>query len=122
MYHTKQDPQSLNVNVRQQLDSLFIGVVLNETSLVEYARTKQLVGYTGGYSHSALSNMQRNMDEVKRRFPALFSEFREIFLSRIRKNTYLAENPFALCDSYVKQFANIRLFTYNEVESTLFRY
>ena len=122
MYHTKQDPQSLEVNVRKQLDSLFIGVVMNETSLVDYARTKELVGYTGGYSYSALSNMQRNMDTVKRMFPALYGEFRAILMARTYDSRYENRSLFFVCDKYVNKFANLRLFTYNEIEMVLSRY
>jgi len=123
MYHTKQNPQSLEVNVRQQLDSLFIGVVMNETSLVDYARTKELVGYTGGYSYTTLGTMQRNMDTVKRMFPALYAEFRAVLMLKANKNRREGNGSlFFVCDQYVNKFATLRLFTYNEVETVLSRY
>ena len=122
MYHTKQDPQSLNVNVRQQLDSLFIGAVMNETSLVEYARTKMLVSYSGGYSYNVLSTMQRNMDTVKKVFPALYDEFRGILMARVYESRRGGRSLFYVCDKYVNMFVNLRLFTYNEIESVLSRY
>ena len=122
MYHTKQNPLSLEVNVKAQLDALFIGVVMNETSLVEYARTKELVGYTGGYSYTVLSTMQKNMDVVKRMFPALYAEFRAVLLGRVYKSRRGGSSLFYVCDTYVNKFVTLRLFTYNEVETALSRY
>ena len=122
MYHTKQDPQSLEVNVKTQLEALFIGVVMHETSLVDYAHTKKLIGYTGGYSYTTLSTMQRNIDTVKRMFPALHAEFRTILMGRVHKSRKERKNLFYICDEYVNKFATLRLFTYNEVETVLSRY
>jgi len=122
MYHTKQDPCSLEANVKRQLDTLFIGAVMSESSLVDYAETKRLVGYRGGYSYNILSTMQRNMDTVKQKFPALYVEFRSILMRRLFESRYSSQSLFILCDAYVNKFATLRLFTYPEIEAALSRY
>ena len=113
----KKNPRSNSVtlatNIVNQINSLFVGVVINDTSLVEYAYTKKLIGYNGGYTFETLSKMQYNIDTIRSKFPNIYASYRIELLAQIQGRGI--SSIFTICDKYINNFLNIRVFNHAEV-------
>jgi len=101
--------------IKKQMNSLFIGAVINETSLEEYAFTKELTAYQGGYETHILCIMQRNIDIVKIDFPQLYSKFRAELMSQIQGK--IKHDIFMVCDKYIKSFFSIKRYNYTGISN-----
>jgi hypothetical protein len=101
--------------IKKQMKSLFIGSVINETSLEDYALTKELTSYQGGYETHILCIMQRNMDIVKYDFPQLYAKYRTELISQIQGKR--EHDIFMVCDKYIKSFFSIRIFSHAEISN-----
>lgn len=99
--------------IKAQIQSYFIGVLVNESSLCDYAELKKLSAYRGGYSYDTLCIMQKNIDAIKSIYPKHYADFRNEFLHQISnpKN----ESKFSICDRYIKVFSKIEIFDENSV-------
>lgn len=107
----------LHNTIRKQIKSLFIGAVINETSLEDYALTKELIAYKGGYETHVLCIIQRNIDIVKCDFPQLYAIYRAELLSQIQGKSN--NDIFLVCDKYIKSFFSIKIYTYVEIRNIL---
>jgi hypothetical protein len=96
---------NLNSNLRVQMQSLFVGAVINDTSLINYAETKRLTGYDKGYSYEVLSKIQNRIDTVKRAYPTNYQNFRRELMYQISNPR--GESLFFICDRYINSFGNI---------------
>ena len=103
--------------IKKQMKSLFIGAVINETSLEDYAFTKELTAYKGGYEAHILCVMQRNIDIVKIDFPQLYSKYRTELISQIQGKT--KHDIFMVCDKYIKSFFSIKRYNYAGISNAL---
>lgn len=96
-----------------QLKSLFVGVVVNEGSLNEYAKTKRIMRYQAGYSFETLSKIDSTINNIKSQFPGYYQDLRREFmhkLSNARPYTF-----FNLCDEYIKQFIDMNFISEKEL-------
>jgi len=117
MKFTKRENHTeLQRNIEKQINSLFIGAVVNETSLEDYAFTKELISYNSGYPIHQLCLMQKNMNIVKYDFPNIYASYRSELLSQIQGRNI--SSIFTICDKYIYSFATLRLFNYNEVNNS----
>ncbi len=107
-------------NIRPQVQSLFIGAVINETSLIDYANTKRLIGYTNGYTLAVLTNMQSKINSVKLNYPKEYGDYRRELLYQISNQK--TETIFFICDRYINSFLNISLVTNNHVWNAFSRF
>lgn len=101
--------------IKKQIKSLFIGAVINETSLEDYAFTKEFTSCQGGYETHVLCVMQRNIDIVKIDFPQLYSKYRAELISQMQgKKEY---DRFMVCDKYIKSFFSIKRYNYTGINN-----
>ena len=108
----------LQRTLKAQVQSLFIGTVINDTSLSQYADIKLLINYRGGYNYDMLCMMQKNINAIKQMFPKQYSDFRgELFLQLASPRN---ETMFSICDRYIKAFSGITRYSENDVH-TAFR-
>ena len=105
--------RNLVSNIRPQVQSLFIGAVVNETSLIDYANTKRLIGFTNGYTLAVLTEMQHKINSVKLNFPKEYEEFRRELLYQVGNRR--TETLFFICDRYINSFLNVSLSTSNRI-------
>ncbi len=112
----RENSTELQENVKKQINSLFIGAVVNETSLEDYAFTKELISYNIGYTTHELGVMQKNMNIVKFDFPNIYASYRSELLSQIQGRSI--SSVFTICDKYIRSFSTLRAFNYNEVNSS----
>lgn len=95
----------LQRELKLQIQSLFIGTVVNDTNLCEYAEVKRLANYRGGYTYDTLCIMQKNIDAIKSVFPKQYADFRgELFHQLANPRN---ETKFSICDRYIKAFLTI---------------
>ena len=94
--------------IKAQIQSSFIGTVINETSLCDYAEIKNLAAYRGGYSYDTLCIMQKNIDYIKNTFSKHYSDFRNELLLQISNPR--SESKFSICDRYIKAFSKVDIF------------
>lgn len=107
-------------NIRSQIQSLFIGAVINETSLIDYANTKRLIGYTSGYTLAVLTTMQNKINSVKLNYPKEYGDYRRELLFQISNQR--SETIFFICDRYINSFLNIPLVINNHVWDAFSRF
>jgi len=69
----RENSNELQEIMQKQIKSLFIGAVINETSLYDYARTKEMVSLNTGYTSFKLGVMQKHIDYLRRTYPNLYS-------------------------------------------------
>ncbi len=112
----RENSAELQRNIEKQIISLFIGAVVNETSLEDYAFTKALISYNSGYPTHQLCLMQKNMNIVKYDFPNIYASYRAELLSQIQGRSI--SSVFTICDKYIHSFSTLRLFNYNEVSNS----
>jgi hypothetical protein len=112
----RENSRELTKSIKSQIDSLFIGAVINETSLYEYARTKELVGYNKGYTTNQLAVMQKHMDVVRCEYPNIYTSFRSELLLQIQGRQL--SSIFTICDKYIRCFSSFRKFDYIEVNNS----
>ena len=104
---------NLSTNLRPQMKSLFIGAILNETSLIDYAITKRLIGYNKGYDLNTLSKMQGKINEVRRLYPQHYKDFRAELLHQLSNPR--TESRFFICDGYINSFLSIIFMNSNNI-------
>ena len=104
---------NLSTNLRPQMKSLFIGAILNETSLIDYATTKLLIGYNKGYDLNTLRKMQGKINEVRRLYPQHYKEFRAELLYQLSNPP--TESHFFICDRYINSFLSIVFMNSNNI-------
>ena len=112
----RENSTELQKNIKRQISSLFIGAVVNETSLEDYAFTKELISYNSGYLTHELCMMQKNINIVKNDFPNIYASYRSELLSQIQGRSI--SSVFTICDKYIHSFSALRLFNYNEVNNS----
>lgn len=103
----------LHENLKSQIRSLFVGVVVNETSLIDYANTKRYLNYGGGYSFANLQKTQNNINEIKSKFPTIYMNFRRELMNKMfyaRPHSF-----FSICDAYIKSFMSINYISEKEL-------
>jgi len=113
------EPKLKNI-LKKQMKSLFIGAVVNETSLEDYAYTKEFTAYRGGYDTHTLCVMQRNIDIIKIDFPQLYSQYRAELISQIQGKK--EHDIFMVCDKYIKSFFSIKRYNYTEISNAFQRF
>ena len=111
---------NLKSNIRTQVQSLFIGAVINGTSLIDYANTKRLIGYTKGYTFSVLTHMQNKINSVKGNYPKEYENFRAELLYQVSNQR--TESLFFICDRYIKSFSNISVVNNAQVWDAYYRF
>jgi hypothetical protein len=104
---------NLSTNLRPQMQSLFIGAILNETSLIDYATTKRLIAYSKGYDLNTLTKMQKKIDSVKRLFPKHYKDMRAELLYQLSNPR--SESRFFICDRYINSFLSIVFMNSNSI-------
>jgi len=109
----RENTTELQKIMQEQLQSLFIGTVINGTDLVNYARTKNLINFHGGYDGKEFDCIQWNMNEVKRLFPNVYASYRVELMAQIQGRNF--SSIFNICDKYIRSFSGIRSYTHTEV-------
>lgn len=108
----RENPTELQENIKAQIKSLFIGAVVNDTSLYDYAITKELVSHNTGYTTYELGVMQKHIDMLRQTYPNLYSSFRVELLSQIQGRNI--SSIFSICDKYIRCFSNLQFFDHKE--------
>ena len=111
----RENSTELQENIKRQISSLFIGAVVNDTSLHDYAITKELIAYNKGYSTFELGVMQKHIDIVRFQFPNLYTSFRTELISQIQGRSI--SSIFTICDKYVRSFSDLKFFDHKELNS-----
>jgi len=113
MPFTKQENiNPLASKIQLQIKSLFIGAVINETSLEDYSSIKELIGYNKGYTRQQLGVMQSHMNILKKDFPSLYKVFRTELLFQIQGRNI--SSIFTICDRYINSFSELIYFDYKD--------
>ena len=116
MNFTKRENSSeLQENIKRQIKSLFIGAVVNDTSLYDYAMTKEMVLHNAGYTTFELGVMQKHIDILRQAYPNLYSSFRMELLSQIQGRNI--SSIFSICDKYIRCFSDLKFFDHKEFHS-----
>ena len=117
MKFTKQEnSQELTRSIKTQISSLFIGAVINGTSLYDYAITKELIGHSKGYTVDQLAMIQKHIDIVKYDYPNIYASYRSELLLQIQGRQI--SSSFSICDKYIRSFSSLRVFDYSEVDNS----
>jgi len=111
---------NLKSNIQTQVQSLFIGAVINGTSLIDYANTKRLIGYTKGYTLSVLTHIQNKINSVKGKYPKEYERFRTELLYQISNQR--TESLFFICDRYINSFSNLSVVNNAQVWDAYYRF
>jgi len=113
IFQSQSRPTELQRTLKAQVQSLFIGTVINDTSLSQYADIKLLINYRGGYNYDMLCVMQKNINAIKQMFPKQYSDFRGELLFQLASPRN--ETMFSICDRYIKAFSGITRYIDNDV-------
>lgn len=111
----RENSTELQENIKRQIKSLFIGAVVNDTSLYDYALTKELVSHNAGYTTSELGCMQKHIDMLRQSYPNLYTSFRTELLSQIQGRNL--SSIFTICDRYIRCFTSIKFCEHKEFYS-----
>jgi hypothetical protein len=108
----RENSTELQKNIKRQIKSLFIGAVINDTSLYDYAITKELISHNAGYTTFELNVMQKHIDILKQTYPNLYNSFRIELLSQVQGRSI--SSIFNICDKYIRCFINLKFFDHKE--------
>ncbi len=111
----RQNSNELQANIKGQIKSLFIGAVVNDTSLYDYAITKELISHNAGYTTFELGVMQKHIDGLRQAYPNLYSSFRTELLSQVQGRNL--SSIFTICDRYIRCFSSLKFCDHKEFHS-----
>ena len=116
----REHSSNLEEKIRKQMHTLFVGAIVNDTSLVEYAQIKKAINFNKGYSFNQFCMIQKHIGIVKLEFPALYNSYRVELISKIQNRRQ--ESVFSICDLYVRIFSKMRIFNHSEINKYLLEF